>query len=431
MTLKKYQISKSHIEAVKRSGFDCHDVNKRYPVQNTELDKILASQNRTLDPRERLLLKGREMFRGFKDRVLMLVSGLALTITMPPEAWSNTSALETEEKIAPLYALLDVAAWSWELALLSGLLSTSLASLYLQARMFKMNQSSYPKPKKNRRVKSKGRKVRKANAVEGTCTPKLQWSVNGSSRMGKVRTENQDAYDFWRVSEDEIFMVVCDGAGGLDGGKEAAETAVQNIIMILQAIYPEGGNPTEALEIAIEDARAFAKEHELAGITTAIIAHVKGNKLHYATLGDGTLSAVWPDGMVNHIQTPHNIQGHPSNIIAAYIGQGCTVPARTGSIRVETGTTLMLMSDGASDLLPYDEFAVRRSDYAQILKTKTDVPVADKLLEQIELARDPDTNAYLHHDNMTLILAHFHEAVEPETTAESTMPVTSMEARHG
>jgi len=65
------------------------------------------------------------------------------------------------------------------------------------------------------------------------------------------------------------------------------------------------------------------------------------------------------------------------------------------------------------------------------LKTKTDVPVADKLLEQIEVARDPETNAYLHHDNMTLILAHFHEAVESETMAEGTMPVSSMEARHG
>ena len=294
-----------------------------------------------------------------------------------------------------------------------------------------MIQPSYPKPKKTRQIKSKDRKSRKAKAVKGPCTPKLKWSVNGASRMGKVRTENQDAYDFWRVSENEVFMVVCDGAGGLDGGKEAAETAVKNIIMILQAIYPEGGDPTDALEIAIEDARAFAKEHVLAGITTAIIAHVKGDKLHYATLGDGTLSAVWPDGMVNHIQTPHNIQGQPSNIIAAYIGQGCTVPARTGSIRLETGTTLMLMSDGASDLLPYEEFAAHRADYAQILKTKTDVPVADKLLEQIEVARDPDTNAYLHHDNMTLILAHFHEVLEPETTAVGTMPVSSMEVRHG
>lgn len=431
MTLKKYKISKSHIEAVKRSGFDCHDVNKRYPVQNTELDKILASQNRALDPRARLLIKGREMFRGFKDRALMLASGLALTLAIPPEAWANTSPHETEGKIAPLYALLDVAAWSWELALLSGLLSTSLASLYLQARMFKMILPSYPKPKKSRRLNSKGRKVPEGNAEQVTPTPKLKWRVNGSSRMGKVRTENQDAYDFWRVSEDEVFMVVCDGAGGVDGGKEAAETAVQNIITILQAIYPEGGDPTDALEIAIEDARVFAKEHELAGITTAIIAHVKGDKLHYATLGDGTLSAVWPDGMVNHIQTPHNIQGQPSNIIAAYIGQGCAVPARTGSIRLEKGTTLMLMSDGASDLLPYEEFAAHRADYAQILKTKTDIPVADKLLEQIEVARDPDTNAYLHHDNMTLILAHFHEVLEPETTAVGTMPVSSMEVRHG
>ena len=233
--------------------------------------------------------------------------------------------------------------------------------------------------------------------------------MNGASRLGKVRSENQDAYDFLRISSDEAFFVVCDGAGGLPGGKEAAETAVQVIIMTLQDIHREAFEPTACLELAIEEARCVAKDHGLPGITTAIIAHVKGRMLHYATLGDGTLSAIWPDGMVNHIQTPHHIHGQSSNIIGAYIGQDCQVPARTGSSRIEVGTSLLLMSDGCSDLFPYDNFAQDRLDYSAIMGGGTDVPLADKLLEQIEAARDPDTDAYLHHDNMTLILAHLHE----------------------
>jgi hypothetical protein len=38
--------------------------------------------------------------------------------------------------------------------------------------------------------------------------------------------------------------------------------------------------------------------------------------------------------------------------------------------------------------------------------------LADHFLAQLEAARDPDTNAYLHHDNMTLLIAHLTQKGE-------------------
>lgn len=60
------------------------------------------------------------------------------------------------------------------------------------------------------------------------------------------------------------------------------------------------------------------------------------------------------------------------------------------------------MSDGASDLFPYEDFAQHREDYCNVRG------LAGSILAQIEAARDPDTNAYLHHDNMTLAMARLN-----------------------
>ena len=60
------------------------------------------------------------------------------------------------------------------------------------------------------------------------------------------------------------------------------------------------------------------------------------------------------------------------------------------------------MSDGASDLLPYEDVALSRAEITDI------TGLADSFLKNLEDARDPDTAAYLHNDNMSLAMARFH-----------------------
>ena len=55
---------------------------------------------------------------------------------------------------------------------------------------------------------------------------------------------------------------------------------------------------------------------------------------------------------------------------------------------------------------PYQDFAEKRDVFAGHLADETDPKLADHFLTLIEEARDPDTAAYLHHDNMTLVMAH-------------------------
>ena len=172
----------------------------------------------------------------------------------------------------------------------------------------------------------------------------FQWNVSGATRLGKIRTENQDSFTVWRESVSQIFIAANDGAGGIDGGREASQSAAESALAVME--YTAGSNlsPSQRLEMAIAEARETAKAEKLNGITTAILTYCENDKLHYATLGDGAVVAVWPDGMVSHIQTPHHILGQPDNVIAAYIGQGCEIKPRTGSIRLEPGTTIMLLS---------------------------------------------------------------------------------------
>ena len=111
MTLKHYKPSQAHILAVKRSGFDCHDVNKRHPVQNQQLDIILASKGQSIDPRAKLLLKGREIYRAFKDRALVAASGLAIAFATPPDAFAATGIQDIDGTALFLAALLEAASW--------------------------------------------------------------------------------------------------------------------------------------------------------------------------------------------------------------------------------------------------------------------------------------------------------------------------------
>jgi len=103
---------------------------------------------------------------------------------------------------------------------------------------------------------------------------------------------------------------------------------------------------------------------------------------------------------------PHHAFGEADNIITAYIGKGCEEPPRTGSIQLSEGTSVLLMSDGASDLFPYEQYAELHDAFAERLIAPTDQPLSESFLNAIETARDEETGAFLHHDNMTLIMAH-------------------------
>lgn len=192
--------------------------------------------------------------------------------------------------------------------------------------------------------------------------------------------------------------------GGIAGGRQASQSAVSAIRDVILA--SEGLDAPTRLHWAITEARRVLKDTKQTGITTAILAIIDGQDLYYATLGDGDLAIVWPDGMVSSVLVPHHRWDQPSNVICGYIGQDCAVPPRTGHLRLEPGCLVLAMSDGTSDLLPLEDIAQRQAHWAPLLDAGEDL--VGPWLDQLENGKDEE-GRYLHSDNMTLALAYLSD----------------------
>ena len=446
MTLFKYQISPHHEADVRASGFDIHDPDKRHPVRPHPLKKALETARSTKDPRVQALLKSREnaghvLSRGIGGVLLfgLIVWGL---IAWPMDAFAcpdhpglcDPIAQQIAAKIThqendrllpvlvpkSLTSLLpDIRDPIWLFILLTALVGLKALALLLHAcssRTFKLETSDMPNLQLTMLINDDlpVAKVPEKTSLKYFTPPKSEisseteykWLVKGASRTGKFRQENQDAFAVCNYGGHESCFVLCDGAGGHAGGREASHRGVEEILPLLDihsgTTIPI--DPIQRLEHAISRARFSALNEERKGITTAILCVMEGSWLYYATLCDGALSIVWPDGMVSDLLTPHHILGQPSNIIGAYIGDNCQIPARLGAVRLEAGCMVLAMSDGASDIFGYEHFAEKRDQYRKLFLSG-DIDLPNELLVQVENARDLESGTYLHNDNMTLIMA--------------------------
>lgn len=387
-----------------RYGRSLKNPNQRFPIQNDIPDRILANKSR--DSRVNQLLDGRSGLGRDRSRGFGFLAPLAGIIGWPDESHASPNSMGASGG-KPWFEITDWTARAFEIAdnvanidwanpgfgLAAGgtLLMTQLIAIRQRRRILQC-MSAPVEPEQLSlfpEIEKTEENVHKAN-----------WAVDAASRQGLIRKENQDAFTVLEFDDASKVLIVCDGAGGIKGGRAAAQSAVVAIQQSLKEIQKESGTLTlDDLETAIAEAREAGTAQNLTGVTTALVVLLQEEQMTYATLGDGAIVVIWPDGMVNQVQVPHHSAGAPSNVINAYIGGDCTVPPRTGTSRLEEGSIVLAMSDGASDLFPYEDFALHREDYCDV------TGLADSILAQIEAARDPDSNAYLHHDNMTLAMA--------------------------
>ena len=233
-----------------------------------------------------------------------------------------------------------------------------------------------------------------------------------ATRQGKVRAENQDAVWGHTFSSSCSALIVCDGAGGHKGGKQAAEQAVRVIAAVLSKTFEAKSHQPvpfglSDLSAAIGAARQASSFAAIEGLTTALIAIVQGRELIYATLGDGAVSVLWPDGTVTHLQAEHHTAGQPSNYINAYIGDDCQVPPRKGVQILEPGCQVLVMSDGVSPLFPFEAYGLDRVAHKTAWDAKGSA-YADCFLQELE-SWEHDSGAYVHRDNMSLGLIEIRE----------------------
>jgi len=420
--LQKYRISAAHKRGVRASGFDARDPDQRHPVMNPILDRVALARSsaKQQDPRANALIRAKDKILGrTRDHALIFAfalssyPGITANRAFAADTFSNPDTAHTH----PEWPLLEIIAAVWESipdlrdpvwvpmllsAILAALIATALTQSYIGVR---------PMPRQPHCAPSKPTPASVPVSSKPCVIKRPSWRTDASSRRGKVRQENQDAFRVVDLPGNRTALVVCDGAGGVEGGKLAAETVADGLESGLTTAFKNELNLSwkDVVESIFARARDAVQAQKEAGITTAIVALLDGRSLHFATLGDGALTLIWPDGMIQNLLAPHHRRDQPSNVIAGYIGHDCSVPPRIGTLRIEPGSLLLAMSDGVSDLLPFDGIAGDREAIIQMF----DVPgteLADHFLAQIEAARDPDTGAYLHHDNMTLAIGVFPNA---------------------
>jgi len=222
-----------------------------------------------------------------------------------------------------------------------------------------------------------------------------------------------------------VFAVIADGIGGHLAGEVAAELAVDHITEVVEA--SDGHHPLQTLEKAIHIASEAIADHassttgkEGMGATCACV-WVVGDRLYTAWVGDTRIYLMRDDRIqqltVDHswvqeavergILTPEQARVHPNvHVIHRYLGSpelpevdfrlrlskrpGDTLVENNQGMQLHPGDTLLMCTDGLSDLVWSDEIA-------EILRTAGTLKQACQTL--IDTA-----NQRGGHDNITVVL---------------------------
>lgn len=413
--VSKFTNEQSFKDRLKSHGFCLDDPDRRYPTRNDLSSQVLALSTRSAPGKAAMLLqarKGRDDpgrsrllpwlapalgWVGWPERAMAHDHHPPL---LPPIDLPSIETLPVLDSALNWLHQLDPTDPIWTVSLLGSLLVTQAVGIFQRRALLRASVARVEAAQLDLFPETLAEEKAETDASH----TQWRWKIDAATRQGQVRDENQDALEVMRFSDDVAVLVVCDGAGGIGGGRKASQSAVAIISETLKAIWHDKGKLTPAdLDTAVANARNVATEENLQGVTTALLVLLDGDIMHYATLGDGAIAVIWPDGMIGPVQVPHHTLGRPSNEIGAYIGAGCEIPARSGGLRLEGGCFVLAMTDGASDLFTFEDFALARD------KTNVVPRLADSVLAHLEAARDPETGAWLHSDNMTLAIAQLAE----------------------
>lgn len=439
-----YQPSQAHRDRLIASGFDPDDPNRRYPTRNPEAERLFQTsrQHQRQPSRADLLQRGRGLIGRMLQRSAVVAIGIGCSADRAmaaSDAWDRPVLIIGVAEFGLMVQILSFLALMVLIGVtldLQGVLKAHLREVRRQrirpdwrglvadTLAVRRDQDHGVRPVavgSGRDGESGEAIINEDSTQENAPPPGARHSVERpmtilldcATRTGKVRKENQDAVGMDRIGKDSAYMVVCDGVGGRPGGREAAHLAVDVIARHLETTDTLSAKICEA---AIETARREFQRERTQGLTTAIVAIIKNEWIHYATLGDGALTLIHPGGAVQELLAAHHQIDTPPNLITGFVGVERQGEARIGSVRVEPGSLLMAMSDGAGDLLPIEDVARNRDSILTALRDAGS-DVAERFLLDLEEARD-ETGAYLHSDNMTLAITGIvaADSDEKETT---------------
>ena len=195
--------------------------------------------------------------------------------------------------------------------------------------------------------------------------------VYSATDVGQKRKMNQD-YVF--TSEDAVgnlpnLFVVADGMGGHNAGDFASSHAVE--ILVDEIRKDADYNPVKVIRHAIETANTeiieqTQKDEGLRGMgTTMVVSTIVGQYAYVANVGDSRLYVV--QGQIQQITKDHSLvqemvrlgeispeeaRNHrDKNIITRALGAEKTVDIDFFDLKLEAGDTILMCSDGLSNMV--------------------------------------------------------------------------------
>ena len=201
----------------------------------------------------------------------------------------------------------------------------------------------------------------------------MEISVAGNTHTGMVRSQNEDAYG---IFPDLSLYIIADGLGGHAGGEVASKMAVDIIISEIASASPATADMQSIIEWAIQAANAgillkAEKDHKLQGMgTTVVVVAIRTDKAIVAHVGDSRAYLI-RDNIITQITRDHTVveeyvriglltdkdaMYHPSrHMLARAVGTEGVAVADIESVSLQTGDTLLLCTDGLTNMLPDKE----------------------------------------------------------------------------
>ena len=195
--------------------------------------------------------------------------------------------------------------------------------------------------------------------------------IFSATDVGRKRQMNQD-YVFASlepVGNLPNLFAVADGMGGHNAGDFASSHAVQ--VLVNEIRNDKNYNPIKVLGHAIETANEEiieqARENaELRGMgTTMVVATIVGDYAYIANVGDSRLYVI--GGQIRQVTrdhslvqemvrmgelTPEEARNHPDkNIITRALGAENNVDIDFFDLKLEPGSTILMCSDGLSNMV--------------------------------------------------------------------------------
>lgn len=199
--------------------------------------------------------------------------------------------------------------------------------------------------------------------------------IIGNTDVGKTRKANEDAFKHGVFDDGTSWAIVCDGMGGVHGGKIASSTAIEMVSQKIHKCYNPSMNIASVENLLLSSITTAncivfdrgTADSELEGMgTTIVTAIIKNGEACIAHVGDSRAYHISGDS-IRLITKDHSLvqemldmgeitqvefENHPiKNIITRAIGVDEKIEIDFDTIEFAEGDALILCSDGLSGLL--------------------------------------------------------------------------------